>query len=57
MRVCIVGAGDGGLTAAIQIRRLDSDAQIDSGYSPHVQEDQIAVPLHRLIDKLGKGEG
>jgi len=31
--------------------------QIDSCYSPHVQEDQIAVPLHRLIDKLGAGEG
>jgi len=28
--------------------------QIDSCYSPHVQEDQIAVPLHRLIDKLGE---
>ncbi len=27
--------------------------QIDSCYSPHVQEDQIAAPLHRLIDKLG----
>jgi len=27
--------------------------QIDSCYSPHVQEDQLAVPLHRLIDKLG----
>jgi NADPH-dependent 2,4-dienoyl-CoA reductase/sulfur reductase-like enzyme len=26
--------------------------QIDSCYSPDVQEDQIAVPLHRLIDKL-----
>jgi NADPH-dependent 2,4-dienoyl-CoA reductase/sulfur reductase-like enzyme len=26
--------------------------QIDSCYSPHVQEDQIAAPLHRLIDKL-----
>jgi NADH oxidase (H2O2-forming) len=26
--------------------------QIDSCYSPHVQEDQIAVPLHRLIDKF-----
>lgn len=26
--------------------------QIDSCYSPHVQEDQIAVPIHRLIDKL-----
>jgi len=29
--------------------------QIDSCYSPHVQEDQIAVPLHRLVDKLGSG--
>jgi NADPH-dependent 2,4-dienoyl-CoA reductase/sulfur reductase-like enzyme len=29
--------------------------QIDSSYSPHVQEDQIAVPLHRLIDKFGSG--
>ncbi len=28
--------------------------QIDSCYSPHVQEDQIAVPIHRLIDKLGR---
>jgi pyruvate/2-oxoglutarate dehydrogenase complex dihydrolipoamide dehydrogenase (E3) component len=28
--------------------------QIDSCYSPHVQEDQIAVPLHSLIDKLGE---
>ncbi len=27
--------------------------QIDSCYSPHVQEDQLAAPLHRLIDKLG----
>jgi len=27
--------------------------QIDSCYSPHVQEDQLAVPMHRLIDKLG----
>jgi len=27
--------------------------QIDSCYSPHVQEDQLAVSLHRLIDKLG----
>jgi len=26
--------------------------QIDSCYSPNVQEDQIAVPLHKLIDKL-----
>ena len=31
--------------------------QIDSCYSPHVQEDQIAVPLHRLIDKLESGGG
>jgi NADPH-dependent 2,4-dienoyl-CoA reductase/sulfur reductase-like enzyme len=29
--------------------------QIDSSYSPHVQEDQIAVPLHRLIGKFGSG--
>ncbi len=27
--------------------------QIDSSYSPHVQEDQIAVPIQRLIDELG----
>jgi len=26
--------------------------QVDSSYSPHVQEDQIAVPIHRLLDKL-----
>ena len=26
--------------------------QIDSSYSPYVQEDQIAVPIQRLIDKL-----
>ena len=31
--------------------------QIDSSYSPHVQEDQIAVPLHRLINKLESGGG
>jgi len=30
--------------------------QIDSSYSQHVQDDQIAVPIHRLIDKLG-GQG
>ena len=29
MRVCIVGTGDGGATAATQVRRLDSKAQID----------------------------
>ena len=29
MRVCIIGTGDGGSTAAMQIRRLDSEAQID----------------------------
>jgi NADPH-dependent 2,4-dienoyl-CoA reductase/sulfur reductase-like enzyme len=27
--------------------------QIDSCYSPYVQEDQIAVPIQRLIDKFG----
>jgi NADPH-dependent 2,4-dienoyl-CoA reductase/sulfur reductase-like enzyme len=26
--------------------------QIDSCYSPHVQEDQIAVPIQRLLDEL-----
>jgi NADPH-dependent 2,4-dienoyl-CoA reductase/sulfur reductase-like enzyme len=26
--------------------------QIDSCYSPHVQEDQIAVPIQRLIDRI-----
>ena len=26
--------------------------QIDSCYSPHIQEDQIAVPIQRLIDEL-----
>ena len=31
--------------------------QIDSSYSPHVQKDQLAVPLHRLIDKLESGGG
>jgi NADPH-dependent 2,4-dienoyl-CoA reductase/sulfur reductase-like enzyme len=31
---------------------LTTLVQIDSCYSPHVQEDQIAVPLQRLIDKL-----
>jgi NADPH-dependent 2,4-dienoyl-CoA reductase/sulfur reductase-like enzyme len=31
--------------------------QIDSCYSPHVQEDQIAAPLHRLIDKVESGGG
>jgi len=27
--------------------------QIDSCYSPNVQEDQVAVPIQRLIDELG----
>ena len=27
--------------------------QIDSSYSPLIQEDQIAVPIQRLIDKVG----
>lgn len=38
------------IACKIPIMRL---VQIDSSYSPYVQEDQIAVPLHRLIDKLG----
>lgn len=29
MKVCIVGAGDAGAIAALQVRRLDSEAQID----------------------------
>ena len=36
---------------------LSKLVQFDSCYSPHVQEDQIAAPLHRLIDKLGSGGG
>jgi NADPH-dependent 2,4-dienoyl-CoA reductase/sulfur reductase-like enzyme len=36
---------------------LSKLVQIDSCYSPHVQEDQIAAPLHRLIDKLGSEGG
>jgi NADPH-dependent 2,4-dienoyl-CoA reductase/sulfur reductase-like enzyme len=32
---------------------LSKLVQIDSCYSPQVQEDQIAVPIQRLIDKLG----
>ena len=32
---------------------VDKLVQIDSCYSPEVQEDQIAAPLHRLLDKLG----
>jgi NADPH-dependent 2,4-dienoyl-CoA reductase/sulfur reductase-like enzyme len=30
--------------------------QIDSCYSPYVQEDQIAVPIHRLIDTFNQVE-
>jgi pyruvate/2-oxoglutarate dehydrogenase complex dihydrolipoamide dehydrogenase (E3) component len=46
------------LAVAIACRMpLSKLVQIDSCYSPHVQEDQIAVPLHRLIDKLGSGGG
>jgi len=41
------------LAVAIASRMpLTKLVQIDSCYSPHVQEDQLAVPLHRLIDKL-----
>ena len=29
MKVCLIGAGDAGAIAALQIRRLDRDAQID----------------------------
>jgi len=46
------------LAVAIACRMpLAKLVQIDSCYSPHVQEDRIAVPLHRLIDKLGSGGG
>jgi len=46
------------LAVAIACRMpLAKLVQIDSCYSPHVQEDQIAVPLHRLIDKIGSGGG
>jgi NADPH-dependent 2,4-dienoyl-CoA reductase/sulfur reductase-like enzyme len=46
------------LAVAIACRMpLSKLVQIDSCYSPHVQEDQIAVPLHRLIDKVGSGGG
>ena len=38
------------ISAKMPLHRL---VQIDSSYSPYVQEDQLAVPLHRLIDKLG----
>jgi NADH oxidase (H2O2-forming) len=42
------------LAVAIASRMpLTQLVQIDSCYSPYVQEDQIAVPLQRLIDKLG----
>ena len=42
------------LAVAIACRMpLTKLVQIDSCYSPHVQEDQIAVPLHRLTDRLG----
>ena len=46
------------LAIAIACRMpLTKLVQIDSCYSPHVQEDQIAAPLHRLIDKLDSGGG
>jgi NADPH-dependent 2,4-dienoyl-CoA reductase/sulfur reductase-like enzyme len=46
------------LAVAIASRMpLSKLVQIDSCYSPHVQEDQIAAPLHRLIDKLAAGGG
>jgi NADPH-dependent 2,4-dienoyl-CoA reductase/sulfur reductase-like enzyme len=46
------------LAVAIACRMpLAKLVQIDSCYSPHVQEDQIAAPLHRLIDKVESGGG
>ncbi|MFC1934961.1 FAD-dependent oxidoreductase, partial [Chloroflexota bacterium] len=29
MKVCIIGSGNGGLTAAVQVRQLNRDVQID----------------------------
>ena len=29
MKICIIGAGDAGAIAALQLRRLNSEAQID----------------------------
>jgi len=29
MKICIIGAGDAGAIAALQIRRLNNEAQID----------------------------
>jgi NADPH-dependent 2,4-dienoyl-CoA reductase/sulfur reductase-like enzyme len=37
------------IAAKMPLTRL---VQIDSCYSPHVQEDQVAVPIQRLIDEL-----
>jgi len=52
----IVSATVDKLAVAIACRMpLAKLVQIDSCYSPHVQEDQIAAPLHRLIDKVGSG--
>jgi NADH oxidase (H2O2-forming) len=36
---------------------IDELVQVDSCYSPHVQEDQIAVPLQRLVDMMGGESG
>jgi len=53
----IVSATVDKLAVAIACRMpLSKLVQIDSCYSPHVQEDQIAVPLHRLIDKLNSAD-
>lgn len=38
-----------GIAAKIPLFEL---VQIDSCYSPHVQEDQLAIPMHRLVDLL-----
>jgi NADPH-dependent 2,4-dienoyl-CoA reductase/sulfur reductase-like enzyme len=37
------------IAAKIPLSKL---VQIDSCYSPHVQEDQIAVPIQRLLDEI-----
>ena len=42
------------LAVAIASRMpLTQLVQIDSCYSPYVQEDQVAVPIQRLLEKLG----
>jgi NADH oxidase (H2O2-forming) len=48
MRVCIVGAGDGGATAANAVRALDSEAQIDV-FSKRVSLGCPPCPMTKII--------